>query len=158
VNKPTSADSTASGDRDDNQDDDENFEIDFSNFRPVVFELRDQKVRVGIRGTRFKQGERELKRPVEITTQYTPARMDNGQMLLVRSDKVDVEFPGTRRTVQQIALRRAIEKSFSGRFPETLLDRPIAVPSTVQAENLRGRVFQPALIDARDGWMSIGLR
>jgi hypothetical protein len=158
VNKPTSADSTASGDRDNNKDDDENFEIDFSNFRPVVFELRDQKVRVGIRGTRFKQGERELKRPVEITTEYTPARMDNGQMLLVRSDKVDVEFPGTRRTVQQIALRRAIEKSFSGRFPETLLDRPIAVPSTVQAENLRGRVFQPALIDARDGWMSIGLR
>jgi hypothetical protein len=38
------------------------------------------------------------------------------------------------------------------------LDRPLEVPPTVQAENLRGRVFKPALIDARDGWMSIGLR
>lgn len=135
------------------------FEIDFSTFRPIICELRDQTVRLGLRGTRFKQGERELKRALEISSTYQPTRTEQGEILLLRSGDVAVDFPGARRlTVQQVAVRRAIQRAFVGRFPETLLDRPLTAPANWQSPAVRGRIFKPALIDARDGWLSIGVR
>jgi hypothetical protein len=135
------------------------FEIDFSTFRPIICELRDQTIRIGLRGTRFKQGERELKRALEITSTYQPALTEQGEVLLLRAGDVAVDFPGARRlTVQQVAVRRSIQRAFAGRFPETLLDRPLAAPANWQSPAVRGRIFKPALIDARDGWLSIGVR
>ena len=55
------------------------FEIDFANIRPIIFEARDQRVRIGVRGTRFAQGPRELKRPMEITAVYAPATTLQGR-------------------------------------------------------------------------------
>ncbi len=137
----------------------DSFEIDFSTFRPIICELRDQNVRIGLRGTRFKQGERELTRALEISSTYQPTRTEQGELLLLRSGDVAVDFPGARRlTVQQVAVRRSIQRAFAGRFPETLLDRPLTAPANWQSPAVRGRIFKPALIDARDGWLSIGVR
>src|SRR5690606_22128830 len=130
----------------------ETFEIDFSTFRPVILELRDQRIRIGIRGTRFSQGARELARPLEITAVYEPQRSDDGTMLLRRSGDVSVDFPGGRRlTIQQVALRRTIQRLFADRFPQTLLDRPLIIPDFNEAALLEVRTLRTSLIDARDG-------
>lgn len=140
-------------------DESSQFEIDFSGYRPVICELRDQTVRIGIRGTRFHQGDRELKRPLEITATYLPTTVDSGEMRLVRTGEISVDFPGTRRlTVEQIAVRRTLQRLFAKRFPESLLDRPIEAPPRIEHPQIRGRMFYPSLIDAQDGWLSIAVR
>jgi|GEM_PF-1256273 len=137
----------------------EPFEIDFSTFRPVIFELRDQTIRIGIRGTRFSQGARELARPLEITAIYEPQRTALGTMLLQRSGDVSVDFPGGRRlTIQQVALRRTIQRLFSDRFPEALLDRPLIIPDFNDSAMLEVRTVRTQLIDARDGWLSVAVQ
>jgi hypothetical protein len=135
------------------------FEIDFARLRPIVFEARDQTLRVGVRGTRFAQGSRELKRAMEITAVYEPAKTNDGVVVLLRQGDVDVDFPGDRRlSVSQAGLKRTIQKKFSDVFPEVLLDRPLEVPTDVQVEAIRGRVFHPRMVDARDGWLTITVR
>ena len=139
--------------------DQDRFEIDFSNVRPIICELREQTVRIGIRGNRFSQGDRELRRAVEITATYLPERRSDGAVVLVRRGDVAVDFPGTRRlSVQQVAIRTSIQKLFADRFPAKLLDRPIVMLDTVQIASLRGKSYSPTLIDSRDGWISIAIR
>lgn len=134
------------------------FEIDFARLQPIVFEARDQAIRIGVRGTRFAQGKRELKRSMEIAASYQPARGPDG-MMLTRSGDVEVSFPGSKRlSVTQAGLKRTIQKKFSDVFPETLLHRPLEVPATTQIDALRGRVYRPQLVDARDGWLTIAVR
>ncbi|MDG2222940.1 MAG: hypothetical protein P8L85_16290 [Rubripirellula sp.] len=134
------------------------FEIDFARLRPIIFEARDDTLRVGVRGTRFLQGGRELKQSMEITAVYAPVERD-GVMSLVRQGDVAVDFPGGRRlTVSQAGLRRTIQKKFSSVFPESVLDRTLEIPADAKLETLRGRVFQPQLIVAQDGWFTIAVR
>ena len=136
------------------------FEIDFSRARPVIFEARDQRVRIGIRGNRFAQGRRELKRPMEITAVYAPATTQDGRMILVREGEVDVNFPGQRRrlTISEAGLKGTIQKKFGDVFPAMLLDQPLQVPETVSVDALRGRAYRPCLITADDGWFSLAVR
>ena len=102
----------------------------------MIFEARDQTLRVGVRGTRFAQGSRELDRAMEITAIDKPAIGDDGTMILIRVDEVGVVFPGrTRLSVSQAGLKATIQKKFSKIFPETLLDRPLEVPQTSQLED-----------------------
>jgi hypothetical protein len=133
------------------------FEIDFARLRPIVFEARDQSIKLGIRGTRFVQGRRELNQAMEITANYVPAQLEDGSAILLRTGDVEVDFPTRRRrlSVSQTGLKTTIEKKFADVFPETLLHRPLQVPSTVQLEALAGRSFRPQTIDARDGWLTI---
>ena len=132
------------------------FEIDFARLQPVVFAARDGNVRIGIRGTRFAQGKRVLKMPMEITALYQPARTLDGKALLIRSGEVDVSFPGRKRlSISQSAIKGTIQKRFNDMFPETLLDRPIEVPATVEMEAIRGRQYRVTHIEARDGWLTI---
>jgi len=139
-------------------DEAESFEIDFSRFRPIVFEARDQSVRIGIRGTRFSQDGRELRSALEITATYVPEE-ENGHLVLRRSGDVGVDFPGGRRlTVQQVALRRSIQRLFSERFPEKFLDLPLIVPPSVPLSHLWGKLYHAHQIDARNGWLSISVR
>lgn len=141
------------------EEEQEAFEIDFSTFRPVIFEVRDQTVRIGIRGTRFSQGARELARPLEITAIYEPQQTALGTMLLQRRGDVSVDFPGGRRlTIQQVALRRTIQRLFSDRFPAVLLDRPIIIPDFNDSAKLEVRTLRTSLIDARDGWFSVAIK
>jgi len=140
-------------------DKDDSFEIDFARFRPIVFEARDQTVRIGLRGTRFKQGERNLSRPLEITASYRPTRTSDGQMFLERTGDVDVDFPGGRRlTIAQVAVKRSIQKAFDNRFPQMLLDQTLLLPSTLPIESMRGQRLRVSSIDSSDGWLSISAR
>ncbi len=135
------------------------FEIDFARLRPVIFEARGKTLRLGVRGTRFAQGKRELNQAMEITAVYEPAKDDKGVVVLLRKGDVDVSFPGRNRlTVAQAGLKRTIQKKFTNLFPDTILDRPLEVPMDAKLEVIRGRVFRPHLVDADEGWLTIAVR
>ncbi len=135
------------------------FVIDFAKLRPIIFEARSQMVRIGLRGTRFKQGDRELKQSLEITANYVPVKLVDGSMYLERQGDVEVDFPGHRRlTIQQVALRRSIQKLFANRFPPQLLTQTLNLPTTLPVESLRGRQLRTVGVDARDGWLSLSAR
>ncbi len=135
------------------------FEISFASLQPIVFEARDQKIRIGVRGTKFTQGRRELKRSMEITAIYQVASTEEGKLILVRDGEVEVNFPGRKRlTVTQAGLKPAIQTKFSKVFPETLLDRSMEISQEARIKSLRGRVFETALVDASSGWLSVGLK
>ncbi len=155
--KRTSSDPLALGDE--TKEAEPAFEIDFARSRPVIFEARDGVLRVGVRGTRFAQGRRELSRAMEITTTYTPARDSSGNYLLLRDSEVDVEFPGRGRlTIQQSAIKTAIQKSFAEVFPQVLADQPILVPAETPLDAIRGKSLRPSQITTKDGWLTIGVR
>jgi hypothetical protein len=135
------------------------FEITFSRLRPIIFEAREQTIRLGVRGTRFAQGSREIRQPMEITAVYRAEQEIGGPVLLRRVGDVEVSFPGNRRlTVSQAGMKSTIQKKFSGVFPVLLLDQPLIVPQTAQLAAIRGKVFQPRLVDARDGWLTVGVQ
>ena len=145
----------------DAEDDDSEtpFEISFSRLRPVIFEARDQVIRVGVRGTRFAQGSREISQAMEITATYKPAKLNNGRVFLKRDGEVSVDFPGGKRlSVMQTGLKSTIKKKFSSVFPETLLDQPLKVPDTVEMESIRGKEFQPRCVDASHGWLTVAVK
>ncbi len=132
------------------------FEIDFAKFRPVIFEARDGVLKLGVRGTRFKQGARELSRAMEITATYTPATDNSGNVLLLRDGDVNVSFPGRGRlSVSQGAIKTTIQKSFADVFPEVIADQPIIVPQDAPLDVLRGRSYRPNRIAMNDGWLTI---
>lgn len=135
------------------------FEIDFARIRPIIFEARDQSLRVGVRGTRFASGGREVKRALEISALYQPAFTDDGKAILIRQDDVDVSFSGSsgRLTVSQAGLKVTIQRKFADVFPEVLLDRAVTIPMTAKIESLRGRTYQATSIDAAGGWLSVGV-
>ncbi len=148
-----------SSDKDDADEDESPFEIDFARVRPIIFEARDQTLRVGVRGTRFASGGREIKRSLEISALYQPGFTDDGKALLIRQDDVDVSFSGSsqRLTLAQAGLRATIQKKFADVFPDVLLDRTVTIPMTAKMESLRGRTFRATSIDAADGWLSVGV-
>jgi hypothetical protein len=137
----------------------EAFEIAFSKSRPVIFEARNQTVRLGLRGTRFAQGTRVLNSVIEITATYLPTKLDDGSIVLQRRGNVEVNFPGKKPlTFGQTARRPVIVKTFSKLFPQTVLDRDLKVPTTAKIESLRGTEYRPHLVDAQNGWLSIAIR
>ncbi len=143
----------------DDADENRPFEISFARLRPIIFEARNQRVRVGVRGTRFAQGSRELDRAMEITATYEPGTLADGSVILLRVGDVGVDFPGRKRlSVSQAGLKATIQKKFSRIFPETLLDRPLEVPQTAELEAIRGRVFRPRVVDAKNGWLTIAVK
>lgn len=137
----------------------ESFEVDFSGFRPVYFEARDHALRIGLRGDRFAQGDRELDRRLEVSAVYRPAITADGGMILVRDEEIDLKFPGGRRlTLAQTAIKANIEEGFDKLFPMTLLHREWTLPSTLQLPTLAGRAVKIIGVDAQDGWLTIIVR
>ena len=135
----------------DSKEADKPFEIDFASFRPIIFEAREGKLKVGIRGTRFESDGRELSRPLEVVADYVPKTV-NGRIILVRDGKTQVNFPGrSKLRISEIAIRRNIERQLADNFPEKLLDMPIELP-----ESMKG-IGPLAIrwIDANNGWLSL---
>lgn len=134
------------------------FEIDFHSSRPIIFEARDGKLRVGIQGTRFAQGSRELKKRLEIVAEYEPIETESGEIRLQRVGETQINFPGTKRlSVAQAGLRGSIKKGFADAFPEVLMDKAWILPADVDAPALRGRNFRPRYFDAQNGWLTLGV-
>lgn len=136
----------------------EPFELDFARSRPIVFEAREGKIRVGIRGTRFQQGNKGIDKAVEITATYEPITTVEGYVILKLVEDAKIDFPGTKRlSVSQTGTRTAMTKKFKGVFPKYLMDQPWTVPSTVQSEAIRNRVYRPRQFHAEDGWVTIAI-
>lgn len=141
----------------DDQQPDPEFQIDFDGNRPIIFEPRDGRLRIGIRGTRFAQGSRELKRPLEVVAEYQPVEAPSGRVMLERVGDVEINFPGRKRlSVSEAGLRGSIQKGFADAFPERLLDQPWTVPNDFAVKALRGLSVVPRYFDATDGWLSLG--
>ena len=154
------SDKDASAEKDATDDEPaESFEVDFSGFRPVYFEARDQTLRIGLRGDGFAQGDRELDRRLEVSAVYRPAITEDGRMILIRDEDIDLKFPGGRRlTLSQTAIKANIEEGFDKLFPMTLLHREWTLPSTLQLPTLAGRSAKVIGIDAQDGWLTLVVR
>ena len=114
-------DAKKSDEEEDGKEEEEPFEIKFAQLRPIVFEARDQTVRIGIRGARFAQGKRELNKAMEITAVYEPAKEMDGSVVLVRQGDVEVSFGRKKLRVSEAAMKRTIQKIFADVFPDTLL-------------------------------------
>ncbi|MEM0925546.1 MAG: hypothetical protein AAGJ83_05875 [Planctomycetota bacterium] len=139
-------------------DDEKPFEIDFDLIRPIIFEPMDGKLRLGVRGTRFSQGSRELKRTLEIVSSYQPVRQADGHLFLERVGEVEILFPGRKRlSVQETGLRGAIKKTFAKAFPPKILHEALVVPETVRLQSIRGLEFRVSHLEAADGWLSLGV-
>lgn len=135
------------------------FEIDFANLRPVFIEAENQTLRLGIRGTRFSEGDRELKRPLEVSAIYRPVYGVDGKAWLLRDEKIELSFPGTKRlSLSQTAIKSNIEKGFNDLFPQELLQREFQVPASLGLPALAGRKLTVDSIDLSDGWISVKLR
>lgn len=146
------------GDKEDAPADDEPFEIVFSPLRPIIFEARDQVVRVGVRGRRFTKGTRVLQKALEVTASYKPTRLDDGTVVLKRDGKVAVSFGGKKLSISEAGMKPVIEKSFGKVFPDVILERAITIAEDAKMESLRGTEFRPQLVQADDGWLTIAIR
>ncbi len=134
------------------------FEIDFDANRPIIFEPRDGRLRVGIRGTRFAQGSRELQRPLEVVAEYRPLETESGRVVLQRVGDVEINFPGRKRlSVSEAGLRGSIKQGFVDAFPAQLMDQPWTLPEDFAVPALRGMSLVPRYFDAREGWLSLGV-
>ncbi len=138
--------------------DEEPFEIVFSQLRPIVFEARDQVVRVGVRGRRFTKGKRVLQKALEVTADYKPTKLENGTVVLKRDGKVKVDFGGKKLSISEAGMKPVIEKSFGKVFPDVILERAIKVAEDAKMESLRGLEFRPRLVQADGGWLTIAIR
>ncbi len=149
-------------DSNDGSEPEKNFEVDFEATQPLVFEARNDKLKIGIRGTRFAQEDREVKgsgnKPLTITATYSPSLVD-GRWTLKRDEEINVAYAGSDKGgVKKTAERGRIRDSFAKVFPETLLDRPITIPLDAKMEALRGMTFTPTHISAQDGWFTIAIQ
>lgn len=137
------------------------FEITFHRDRPIVFESRGGKLRIGVRGTRFAQGGSVLSTELEIAASYIPARMLDGTWILVRNGDVEVNFPsrrGRRLSIEQTGLRASIKKKFAEVFPDSLLHRPLAIPANSPIAALASRRYRPSAIECQDGWLTVAVK
>lgn len=127
-------------------------EVEFAEQRPLIFEARDGRVRVGIRGTRFRQGDTELQRALEITAAYRPVSFEEKTYLL-REGPVEVDFGGRRRLgLSEVAIKTNLERAFEAAFPIALLNRSIRLPFGSATE------LSACGVECRDGWFSVSYR
>ena len=137
---------------------DEPFEIVFAQLRPIVFEARDEKIRLGVRGRRFTKGNRVLQKALEVTATYKPTTGDDGVVVLQREGKIKVGFGGKKLSISEAGMKPVIEKSFAKVFPDVILERSLKVADDANLESLRGTEFRPRLVKAADGWLTIAIR
>ncbi|TWT64646.1 hypothetical protein [Allorhodopirellula solitaria] len=143
----------------DDTPDREDYEVDLASFRPVFIEADNQALRLGLRGTRFAQGGREMDRTLQATATYRPVRSEDGEMWLRRDDVVELSFPGNRRlTISQTAIKTNMQESFNELFPKEMLRRTFSIPDTAKVPSLAGRVLRISAIDLSQGWISIAVR
>ncbi|QDV69888.1 hypothetical protein Poly24_36060 [Rosistilla carotiformis] len=129
--------------------------ITFSRTRPIIFEARDGKVWIGMRGTRFQQGDQSLKMPIRVRAEYLPTFVVGHGYVLQRQGDVEIDFPGTQRlSIGQIATRKKMERVFDRSLPKQLLDKPVRVP----VKQLPESGIRVQEISAQQGWLSLGMR
>ncbi len=143
---------------DDGETADEDFAIQFATFRPIICEMRDGQLKIGLRGSRFYRDGTNVLGAVEITFAYRPVIREDGSVMLERIGDVGVDFPGkTSLTISEVAERRAVQRIFQRRVPDTLLDKTLRLPSTIAVPALAGRQVRVTDFQANDGWLAMGL-
>lgn len=130
-------------------------EVTFTRTRPIIFETRGGKVRFGFRGRRFSDGVRDpLKEELLVVAEYAPLEIVGEGIRLRRTGPIEIDFPGNRANLRQIATRKALQCQFELAFPEELLDKAIQLP----VKQLEGTQYRVRYFEASDGWLTVGLR
>lgn len=127
--------------------------IEMSRTRPIVFEARNDSLRMGFRAVRFITGAQDRKKSLEVVAEYTPVRDASGAAFFQREGEIQVATTGTR-DVEYRVLKEKIQVEFERIFPERLLDEPIKLP----IDELSGRQIRPREIAIADGWLTLGMR
>lgn len=135
----------------------EDFEIDFDPVRPILFEARDGKLRVGIRATRFKQGKSNRKDVFEVSATYRPLITTEGRVLLERVGETQIDFPTSKSGFGIASKRGAVKDSIANAFPKMLLEQPITIPADAEMPALANQTVSVRQFEANDGWLTIGI-
>ncbi|MEL6108209.1 MAG: hypothetical protein AAFU85_19460 [Planctomycetota bacterium] len=135
----------------------EDFEIDFDPVRPILFEARDGKLRVGIRATRFKQGKSNRKDVFEVSAVYQPLITSDGRIVLERVGETKIDFPTSRSGLGIASKRGAVKDSIADAFPKRLLEQPITIPADAEVPALANQTLSVRQFEANDGWLTIGI-
>jgi hypothetical protein len=129
-------------------------EIQFHTFRPIIFEAREGKLRVGLHGVKFTSGNRSIEKEMTISATYQP-KVDGRKTWLQREGDAEISFGRERLSIRESALRTVIKRQLADRFPEQILHRKLEIPSQLK------KAVGPLTvrwIDAKQGWLSIGLK
>ena len=134
------------------------FEIDFDLVRPIIFEARDGKLRVGVRLTRIKQkGKSERKDLFEVSAVYQPVVTTGGRFFLERVGETKIDFPRSKSGIGKAGMRGAVRDSIAEAFPKVLLDQPIVIPGDVKLPALANQALSIRQIQAENGWLTVGV-
>jgi hypothetical protein len=135
--------------------DDEPFTVRFARLRPIVFEARGGKLRIGIRGASFQRADQSIQRPLEVTAVYLLKAPPQTAAYLEREGDLQIVFPGREQlSWQEAGLKAAIRKSFARAFPERALEKPIEFSQMGQG----GLRLNFENMIAGDGWLSLRFR
>ncbi|MEM6471780.1 MAG: hypothetical protein AAF802_19630, partial [Planctomycetota bacterium] len=136
-------------------EDEDPFEVEFDEVRPITFDAEDGLLRLGVRGGRFARGSNVVKN-IEVVASYRPVFKESGVIVLERVGELDIKFTGGGRPMANSARRGALKKSFADAFPPTILDQPLTIPMDAEMKALRGLSFKLTYFDAQDGWLTLG--
>jgi len=133
--------------------------ITFAKRRPVELDLSDSKVRLTVRGSRYKSGEREFP-AMNVWVTYE-IKEENGRFRLVRDGDVQIYPPDfvpggpDRLSGPQTSLRRILQTRFNKVFEPEIVVKPVTLPGEMAKI---GPLELVQLVARKDGWLTAGLR
>ncbi len=126
--------------------------ITFARTQPIRLEVRDQKLKITIRGREFSRGEQVVGAEMDIWAVYNLERTPQGARL-TREGEVQAEYPrGGFENPAKIAVKTLMRKKFDALFKSEL---------DGQGLKLGGRfdkvgALKLGHLDASQGWLSLG--
>jgi len=133
--------------------------ITFARRRPVELDVKDDWLKVTIRGDRFASGDREFP-AMDIWAAYRVEHAGGG-VRLARDGDVQIYPPGfepgggDKLTIQETSLRRILQRRFNRIFPESVDVEPLELQGELAAA---GPLPIQELRVSKNGWISAGWR
>ena len=153
--KPGSAAApTPSSDKSEKKSKPKKLTIKFDSVRPLIFEARDNRLRIGIQG-KFTSGKRSA--TIKFTATYKPVKTADGATVLMRDGELKIDFPTERSGNTKVAMRQAIKSTMANPFPKWLLDQPINVPADNKVKAIAGRSYRIRTLSTENGWLTATL-
>ena len=136
------------------EDEDENWSMQFDFTRPVSVGFDDGLIKIIVRGTNFTRGDQAIDDTIDIIATYQFV-YGAGQLKVRRVGDVEIDFVGTegQLSTRQIAYKTFLARRVAALFREQLsLDD---LPAGEIQDQLRTAL--PQSLYAREGWLSIGI-
>lgn len=126
--------------------------ITFASELPIQVRLGKQTVKIMIRGERFTRSEQEIRRPIEISADYSVEKLADGAKL-VRQGDVQIVFAGRQSlSASDIAMKSFMKKTFEGLFKQEIVSEGLTLPKRWQ--DLGKLKLEQLACDK--GWLTLG--